>query len=85
MWSLLLSYCVMHNCGIQLPYVVKYWWAKILANLANRSHVAKINPSKILPLHTEFIAPVIIIANVAGLFVVNVNNNYQYCLIRKVV
>ena len=31
-------------------------------NLANCSYVAKINPNKILPLNTEFIAPVIIIS-----------------------
>ena len=41
-----------------IPYMAKYWWGKILANC---SHVAKINPTKILPLNTKFIAPVIII------------------------
>ena len=30
-----------------LPYMAKYWWDKILVNLANRSHVAKIDPTKI--------------------------------------
>ena len=45
-----------------IPYVAKYWWGKILANLVNCSHVAKINPTKILPMNTEFIAPAIIIS-----------------------
>ena len=39
-----------------IPYVAKYWWGKILANLASRSHVAKINPTKILPLNTQYSA-----------------------------
>ena len=42
--------------------MAKYWWDKILANLVNRSHVAKINLTKILPLNT-FIAPVINMAS----------------------
>ena len=42
--------------------MAKYWWGKILANLANCSCVAKIKPAKILPLNTEFIVPVIIIS-----------------------
>ena len=53
----------------EILYVAKYWWGKILANLANCSHVTKINPTKILPLNTKFIAPVIIISCKHGRFV----------------
>ena len=60
--SLLCLECFGLDFTNYIPYVAKYWWGKILANLANHSYVAKINPTKILPLNTEFIAPVIIIS-----------------------
>ena len=56
------AYALLLPAGYYIPYVAKYWWGKILANLANHSYDAKINPTKILPLNTEFIAPVIIIS-----------------------
>ena len=42
---------------------------KILAILANYSYAAKISPTKILPLNTEFLVPVIIISCKHGGFV----------------
>jgi len=53
----------------EIPYMAKYWWGKILANLVNRRHVAKIDPTKILPLDAEFIVLVIIISCKHGSFV----------------